>query len=265
MNIYRFEMRLLRNSIITWALTLAGTCAFFLSLYPVYANNVEIVKSMMAGFPPGVLEAFGINMDTFFSLTGFYALTLYYVLFFGAIQAVHLGLDLISRENRSKTSDFLLTKPVNRRTVIAAKYMAALTALVITNLVYLVASTLMCLAVKNTDLNLPVLLLISLTLFFAQLAFLGIGALIATFFTKIKSVSSLSLSVAAFFFVLSMIDTLIGKEAIRYITPFKYFDNLNIIENQAYQGSSLLTVFGVCLICAVISIIVYVRRDVAAL
>jgi len=264
MGIYLFELKTIRKNTIIWAITLSALCAFFMSIYPAYASNEEAVKEMLKGYPPELLSAFALNVDTLFSVLGFYSFVFTYIIFCGAVQAGNLGIGMVSRENRAKTSDFLLTKPIQRKTVLTAKLLASLTSLVFTNIVYLIASTVFCLTITNTEFDVKALVLLSLTLFFIQLVFVSIGTLLGIVFQKVKSVVTASLCLTFAFFALSMLDSFIDKNLLKYITPFKYFNSTEIIKNLSYEPSSLLTVLAVCTVCIFASYLLYIKRDVHA-
>ena len=264
MNIYLFELKTIRKNTIIWAVILSALCLLFMSIFPSYASNEEDVKAMLKGFPPEVISAFGLNVDTIFSVLGFYTFTLTYILFCGAVQAGNLGIGLISRENRAKTADFLLTKPIKRETVLTAKLLASLTSLVFTNIIYLAASTVICNMIKNKEFDGKALLLISLTLFFIQLTFVCIGTLCGIVFHRVKSVVTTSLCLSFAFFAVSMLDSFIDKDVLRFITPYKYFNSALIIKNLAYEPSSILTVLVVCTVCISASYLLYIKKDVRA-
>ena len=63
-----------------------------------------------------------------------------YIAVMGAVHAVILGSELISKEERDKTSEFLYAKPVSRPTALTGKLLAGLTNLIVLNLVTLVSS-----------------------------------------------------------------------------------------------------------------------------
>ncbi len=264
MGIYLFELKTIRKNTVIWAITLSAVCVLFMSIYPAYASNKEAVREMLKGFPPELISAFGMNVDNLFSVLGFYSFVFVYIVFCGAVQAGNLGIGMISRESRAKTADFLLTKPIQRKTVLTAKLFASLTSLVFTNIVYLIASTIFCLTIKNTEFDTKALVLLSLTLFFVQLVFVSIGTLLGIVFQKVKSVVTTSLCLTFAFFALSMLDSFIDKDLLQYITPFKYFNSTEIIRNLSYQPSSLLTVLAVCAVCIFASYLLYIKKDVHA-
>ena len=264
MNIYWFELKSILKSTIIWAASLCVFLLVIMSMFPSYVESADEIRAMLSGYSATALEAMGVNLDTLFSVMGFYSFILLYINLAGAVQAANLGIGLISKENRAKTSDFLFTKPVERRTVVTSKFLAALSALMITNLVYVPASLLFCRWVADTSPDYTALLLIAMTLFFIQLSFLFIGAAAGAFVRHIRSVTALSLGLVLLFFMISMVESLFDKDHLRFLTPFRYFDTSAIMTNQAYEWSSLLTVLIVCVLCGAVTFAHVIRQDVHA-
>lgn len=261
MNIYRFELRGLIKSTLIWIFSLSAACVFMMAVFPAYSDSADMIRSMVSGFPPSVMKALGLDIETVFSVTGYYSFLMVYISLAGGVQAASLGIGIISREIREKSSDFLFTKPVRRFWVVTAKLCAALTALVATNLVYSAVSYFICAVVSNGEFSPAGLLLISATMFFIQLVFVCMGAAVAVLI-RIKSVNSASLVLTLIFFALSMAESIAGKKGLKFITPFKYFDTVRIAVEKSYQILELITVFAVCAVCVAVVYLGSIRRDI---
>ncbi|WP_075981361.1 ABC transporter permease subunit [Bacillus massilinigeriensis] len=264
MNIFIHELRANGKSTIIWSISLVALVVLFLSLYPAFANDTEEYTKILAGYPESIRNAFGINLENFFTILGFYCFPFSFITLFGAIQAMNLGTAIVSKESREKTADFLLTKPVTRSTVLTAKLLAATVSIVITNIIYLAGGLLMANLVKTMDFSYQLFIMISLTMFFIQLIFLALGIIISVLVRKIKSVLSVSLSTVFAFYFLGMLSDTSGEDAKRFITPFKYFDTSYIMKHSSYE-SSFVIVGAVIIILAIAgSYFVYTKKDIHA-
>lgn len=259
MNIYLHELKSYRKSTIIWTLSLCFIIVFFFSLYPSFSNNAE---QIFGSFPEVVRKAFGILLDYISSILGFYSYIILYVILIGAIQAMNFGASVISKETRDKTADFLLTKPVTRVQIISSKIMATLTCLLITNIIYLLVATMMAYIMSKDALDISTFLMISLTLLFIQLIFFTLGILISVLLPRIKSVISITLGTVFSLFILNMFGSVIGEKAIRYFTPFKYFDFTYIITNKAYEVRFIIIELIIIIISVVLSYIIYIKKDI---
>jgi ABC-2 type transport system permease protein len=176
---------------------------------------------------------------------------------------MNLGVSIISKEVRDKTADFLLTKPVSRKEILTNKILAALASLVLTNLIYLAITIATAFAVAS-DFSFKKFFMISITLFFVQLMFASLGVIVSVLAGKIKSVISISLSTVFGFFIVSMLGSVIGDKAVRYISPFKYFDLEYIVKNAAYETNFILIGIIFVIVSIGASYIVYVKKDIHA-
>lgn len=265
MNMYLYELKSLRKSTIIWTLSMLGLAALYLSLYPNMAEDAEEFKKLLEGYPAAIRAMLGINLDYISSLLGFYSLIFTFIILCGAIQAMNLGVSVLSKESRERTADFLLVKPVSRIAIVSSKLLAALTAVVITNIFFISLSTFMANLAKTEDFSLKLFFMINLTMFFVQIIFIAIGMVVSVFFTKIKNVLPISLG---FVFGLYLIGTLLvtdtSDKVERFFSPFKYFDINYIINHENYEPLYMVVGLIIVVVSIAASYIIYNRKDIHA-
>lgn len=264
MNVFMHELKACRKSTFIWTLSLAAIVMLFLSFYPSFSKDIDAFEKVMENYPPAVQKAFGISMGSFMTILGFYCFPLSFITLCGAIQAMNLGTSIVSKEVREKTADFLLTKPVTRTTVLTAKLLAAFASIVITNIFYLAAASLMAFQVKTDEFSYKVFIMLSLTMFFVQLIFLALGFLVSVLVRKLKSVLSVSLAVVFALYFVGVFSDTTGENAKRYLSPFKYFDTAYIIKHAGYEASFLIAGAVIMILAILASFIVYNKRDIHA-
>lgn len=264
MNMFLHELRAYGKSTLTWTLSLVGLIILFLSMFPSIAKEADEFVKLMEGFPEAVRLALGLSVENIGSIIGFYSYIFLYISLIGSIQAMNLGASIVSKELREKTADFLLTKPVTRTQIMTSKLLAALTSLVITNIFYVAAATTMASLVETQAYSKKIFLMISLTLFFLQLIFLALGIIISVLVPRIKAVLPISLGTVFTFFIISALASTTGDDALRYITPFKYFDLAYIVQNASYELPFIF--LAIVLIAAAItaSYAIYSKKDIPA-
>ena len=263
MNMFLHELKAYRKSTLLWTLSLAILIILFLSIFPVFSQNAEEMKKLLEGYPEGIRKALGISIDSFTTLLGFYPFVFGYILLCGAIQAMHLGTSLIAKEMKG-TAEFLLVKPVTRHQVITAKLLAALVSIIITNIVYLLVSSLMATFISTETLTINTFLLVSLTLFYLQLIFLALGMLFSVVIPKIKSILSVTLGTVFGFFIINLLDSSVGEKSIRYVSPFEYFDITYISKNASYEIPYVILSLAVILVAMGTSYFVFAKKDIGA-
>lgn len=264
MNMFLHELKAYRKSTLIWTGSLVLLVVFFLSMFPSISSDASQFKKLLENYPEGVRKALGFSIDSVTTLLGYYSYVFGYVVLCGAIQAMNLGTSILSKEVREKTADFLLTKPVTRSQILTAKLLAAFVSLLISNAVYLAAAGMMASAVAKDAVDWQVFLLISLSAFFVELMFLALGIMVSAFVSKIRAVLPLSLSVVFGFFIVSMFGSVIGEKALRYVTPFKYYDVAYIRMHGGYEPVFVLIEIAFLLVAVAASYVTYVKRDIHA-
>lgn len=262
MNMFLHELKAYRKSTIIWTLSLVALVLLFMSMFPSFSKDAEEFKKLMEGFPVELRKAIGLSIDSIATVIGFYSYAFLYLKLTGAIQAMNLGTSILSKETREKTAEFLLTKPVTRSQIVTAKILAALTSLLMTNIVFITATMLIASVVSEADFNQQALFMIAITLLFIQLIFFAIGLIVSVIFSKIKSVISVSLGTVFGFFMLALIASTTGDDGLRYLTPFNYFDSTYIMKHTGYE-KPFLAVGSLIIIGAVVaSYYLYTKKDI---
>ena len=264
MNMFLHELKAYRKSAIIWTIALVALVVLFLSMFPSFSREAEEFKKLLEGYPEALRKALGLSVENIGSILGFYSYVFLYISLVGAIQAMNLGTSIVSKEVRDKTADFLLTKPVSRAKIMTSKLLAAVASLVITNVVYLAVATMMASLVETKEYSTKVFVLLSLTLFFLQLIFLALGIIVSVVVPRIKSVLPISLGTVFAFFIIGALASTTGDNALRYISPFKYFDFAYIVQNSSYETSFMMVGIGFIAIAIAASYFIYAKRDIHA-
>ncbi|EKN69257.1 ABC transporter permease [Neobacillus bataviensis LMG 21833] len=262
MNIFLHELKAYRKSTVIWSISLVLIIVLFMSFYPSFAKDADEFNKIMEGYPEPIRDAF--NLGDLSTLTGFYCFPLSFITLCGAIQAMNLGTGIVSKEVREKTADFLLTKPVTRSTVLTAKLLAAFASIVITNIVYMAAASIMAFQVEPDNFSLKLFIMLSLTMFFIQLIFLAVGIIISVIVPKIKSVLTVSLATVFAFYFIGMLSSTSGEDVKRYFSPFKYFDTAYIIKHSGFEASFLIAGAIVMMLAIAASYFFYTKKDIHA-
>lgn len=262
MNVYLQELKMLRGSFVVWMLSLAAIATVYISIYPAFARDAQVVIDAFAKLPDTIKQAMGTGGFEILTFPGFFANVLPILLLAGGMQAMNMGITLANREKLAQTTDFLLAKPVGRSRVFAGKLAAhlttiGLTGLLLTGYIYVVAH-----AADAGDFSAGVFLMIMAVFSGVQLWFLAVGMAVSALAGRIRSVIGVSLAVVFGLFVLGMFGSVIGDEAIRYISPFKYVDLLEVVTSQTYEAPHLIVWAVIVLVGVGLSWIIYRRKDI---
>ena len=262
-NIFQQELKMHTRSIVTWSVSVAALVFVFVSLFSSFAQDAALLNEMLANFPEELLAAFGMTGVDLSTILGYFSLAFLFVQICLAIQAANYGFSLVSIEEREWTADFLLAKPVGRNQILTSKLLAALSGLLITDIVVWISAFVFINLFKGEatyETGSLLLLLFSIVPF--QLFFLAVGLVVSLFTKRIRSVTPYAMALGFGMYVLSVFGDMLGESALEKITPFKHFEPTYIIEHGAYDLPLVLVSVTVIVISLVGSYILYARRDI---
>ena len=260
MNIYLYELKANRKFAITWIITMICIVFFLALFFPSFANDVDDFAKIMSNLPASIQSALGMNPKTIGTILGYYAFVLTILTICGAMEAMLLGLSILSKEIRAKTADFLLSKPVSRNQIVASKLLACLTIIVVSNLIYLLTFYPILLMYTNASFPYETYALLTLTVFFIQIMFFTIGALISVIVSKVKAILPLSLGIVFGIYLLSTF----SDEKLRALLPFKYFNIPEILQKSSYEFKYVWLALGIAAISVILTFVIYKKKDIQA-
>ncbi|MFA5845057.1 MAG: ABC transporter permease subunit [Coriobacteriia bacterium] len=226
MNMFLRELKAHRTGLIWWCLGMAALVASGMGKYAAYSGAGQSATDMLSALPKAIQTVFGMSGFDLTTASGFYGVLFMYIALMGAVHAALLGSNVISEEERDKTSEFLYSKPVPRGTVLTAKLLAGLFNVVVFNLATLASSFYFVgYFSKDGQSSSRDILVLMAGLFFLQLIFFSIGAMMAGVARRPKSAPSRATSIMFLTFMLAYLVNLNEKlDFLKYLSPFKYFD-----------------------------------------
>ncbi len=265
MNIFQHEFKMHLRSVLIWSASLVAMLFVFISLFTAFAEDAELLNEMMSKFPEALLTAFGMTGVNLATILGYFSFIFLFVQVCLAIQAGNYGFGLVSIEEREWTADFLLTKPVGRSQILTSKLLAALSGLLVTDLIVWASSFGFIQLFKGDrtyETQTLMLLLLSSVPF--QLFFLTVGLVVSLLMKRIRSVTPYAMALGFGMYVLSVFGDMLGESILEKLTPFRHFDPQYIIQHSAYDTPLVLLSVAVILISLAGSYGLYTRRNIPA-
>lgn len=258
-----FELKTEAKSFIIWTISLLFTfIAFMYGIFPTFSDSLDSIKKVLENYPPAFVAAFGFEIDTMFSFSGFYTFTFNYLVLIGAIMAVAISVATFSREKRSKCGDFLLTKPISRRKIFVTKLLSDLSILAATNVIFVCVGMILFASNKDNAISVSTFALCLSSIFFTQLVFLGFGVFFATFSRKVRSVSTTAITFGFGAFFLSALANITNDEKIKLFSPLKYFDPYSLITGDFFEGKYIFMAVVLFVSCIILAFAKYCKSDV---
>lgn len=261
MNIFIRELKANFKSLLIWSFIVLLFVLIGFSKFSAYAGNPELL-AILDSMPQALIDTLSLKAFDLTTVTGFYGIMHIYFALILSIAAVMWGSDFISKEERDKTVEFSLTLPVTRARLITGKTLAAVIGCILLLLVTWL-STLMGAANYQQDGNFSTFIALSMVaLFILQMIFLAIGVFLGCAMKHYKQSSSFSVSILLGTFFLYIFSGLNEDlEFLKYFSPFKYFDPLDILNKSKIDPLFVLISVGIIAVCMFGAYLTYARRD----
>ena len=260
MTLVKHELRQGKTAFLIWTASVGFLLAVCIFLFPEMKGQMDSVNDIFASMG-SFTEAFGMDRLNFGTLIGFYAVECGNILGLGgAFYAALCAVGILSKEEKDKTAEFLLTHPVSRKRIITEKLIAVLIQLTAMNII-LYALALGSIAAVGEAIPWKEVSLLHLAYYLLQVELAGICFGISAFLRK-GSVG-VGLGIAVMMYFLNLIANITdAAEFLKYITPFGYCEGADIISSGSLDGTlvAIGAVIGICGI--IIAYLKYTKKDI---
>jgi ABC-2 type transport system permease protein len=229
--------------------------------YSAYVESGQSINEIFDKIPDTIKAVLGMGNFDLTTAGGFYGMLFLYLVLMAAIHASLLGANIIAKEERDKTTEFLLVKPVSRYGIITSKLLAALFNVVVFNIVTLLLSiAIMGKYAEGESITGEIIMLMG-GMFILQLMFLTIGTGIAAASKQPKSAASIATVVMLVSFILSSAISMTDSiEFLKYFTPFKYFEAEKIM-NEGFEPVFVILSVIIIAVMSFVTYVFYKKRD----
>lgn len=234
MTLVKHELRQGKTSFIVWTVSVGFLLAICIFLFPEMKGQMDSVSDMFASMG-SFTEAFGMDRLNSGTLIGFYAVECGNILGLGgAFYASLCAVGILSKEEKDKTAEFLLTHPVSRKRIITEKLIAVLIQITAMNLI-IYAVSIGSIAAVGEVIPWKEISLLHLAYYLLHLELAGICFGISAFLRK--GSAGVGLGIAAMMYFLNLIANIADvAEFLKYITPFGYCEGADIVANGSLDG-----------------------------
>lgn len=259
MTIFFHELKRNKIPLIIWSSVLSFMLAVCIIIYPEMASQMNEMTDLFANMG-AFTEAFGMDNLNFGEFMGYFGIECGNTLGLGgALFAALAGISALSKEEKDKTADFLLTHPISRKKIAFEKLASVITQVIILNLAILLICTASTLAIGEK-------ITADFYLILSSFLILQLEISIITFslsaFIK-KSGIGLGLGLAFVFYFLNIMANLTDAlKVIKYLTPFSYTDSGYITQNHSLDFKYITVGFAISLTLLCFSFIKYNKKDV---
>ena len=235
MTLIKHELRQGRIPFLIWTASVGFLLAVCVFLFPEMKGQMEDVGDVFSSMG-SFSDAFGMDRLNFGTLLGFYAIECGNVLGLGgAFFAALCGAGILSKEEKDRTAEFLLTHPVSRARIVTEKLVSAYAQIIAMNLI-IYGISLGSIAAIGESVPWKELNLLHLAYFLLQAELAGICFGISAFVRR--GSAGIGLGIAAGMYFLNLVANIAqAAEFLKYVTPFGYAEGADIIEKGCLDGT----------------------------
>lgn len=260
MTLVRHELRQSRSALVIWTAAIGFLVAVCVLLFPEMKGEMAGVSDLFASMG-SFTQAFGMDRLSIGTLTGFYAVECGNILGLGgAFFASLIAVTALSREEKDRTAEFLLTHPVSRARIVTEKLASVLLRVVLLNAAVFAVSV-GSMALIGEEIPWREVGLLHLAYFLLQTELAGLCFGLSAFLRR--SSMGVGLGVAAMMYFLNLVANLTDRaEFLKYITPFGYAEGADILSDGGLNVT--MVVLGMVLAAAGIAAayVKYLKKDI---
>lgn len=260
MTIVKHELRQGKTSFVIWTASIGILLAICVFLFPEMKGEMDGISSMFASMG-SFTAAFGMDKLNFGTLTGYYAIECGNILGLGgAFYASLCAVNVLSKEEKNQTAEFLLTHPVSRVRIITEKLIAVLIQITAVNLIIYALSAGSMTAIGE-DIPWKELSLLHLAYYILQIELAGICFGISAFMRKGSTGAGLGLA-AIMYFINLIANIAEVAEFLKYITPFGYCNGADIVTSGSLDTAMVVTGTAIGIVGITAAYLKYTRKDI---
>lgn len=260
MALFLHELKRGRLALIVWCAAVSFLLSVSILIYPEMATQMNEMTDMFASMG-SFTQAFGMDQLNFGEFMGYFAVECGNQLGLGgALFAGILGASALSREEKDKTAEFLLTNPVSRPIITANKLFALLAELVIFTACVGGVSLLAAIVIgESFDLTAILLLFLAYLLLEIEIALVAFGV---SAFIKSGGIG-IGLGIGLIFYFVGIISNLTEQTAfLKYLTPFSFADGGNIVNDHLIEPKYLAAGAVLAVAGTAVAFLKYRKKDI---
>ena len=167
---------------------------------------------------------------------------------------------MLSKEEKEKTAEFLLSHPVKRSTVYLQKLLAIFFEITMLNLLTYVCSFI-CIKAIGETMDINSFNLIHLAYYLMQVELMGLCYFISS--TNNKNNAGLGLGIGLLMYILNIMANISDKlEMVKYISPFGYCEASDILVNGSLDFSKILIALIIFSLSLAAGYFIYNKKDI---
>ncbi|TFG82352.1 MAG: hypothetical protein E4G74_02810 [Erysipelotrichales bacterium] len=263
MNLFLHEMKAYWKFLLFWSIGIVAMIGGGMGKFTaIYGSSDASFTDLFSKLPKAFIAMFGMSNLEITSLSGYYGVIHFYLVIMASIFAIILGAGILAKEERDKTAEFLMVKPVTRSWVLVQKLLAGLIYIVaFVAIDYLVSVLFISQIAPQENISRELTLMMG-SLLLVMLAFYCVSFGLSGALKDNRKSSMIMISLMGASYIGSVVFDMVDNiEWLRPYIMFKYFPTDLIVKNlnlePLYLGLALLWI----LVGLAMAFIRFPRRD----
>lgn len=267
-NIYFKELKRYRNSFIAWSIFISVLILMEMGFYRFFMKG-EMLRLMKTFFEnpfwKNMMSAFGMSMDMLTNVLGYYAArSAIYIILLGTFFSIMLAGKILALEEREKTAEFLLTKPVTRLEIVRSKLAVFFTYLLLLNVIILFIGFIGLEIFKGDSDYRPVAFLIhSFYSFLLMLTFGAIGLFLSLLIKRGRPITNVLIGIVFGGYLIDILSQVTAStDKLGYLSPFKFIDTGVLRPDYGLEWWRVVYFLGLSLVLITLTFVIYKKKDI---
>ncbi len=254
-----------RGTILGYTIASVILIWMFVAIFPSFAGQAEEMTKAFENYPEAMLKALNIEMQSFLtSLDGFLAGENYSIMWpiILIILVIAFASSAIAGEVERGTIEILLAQPISRIKLFLGKYLAG-AAIIFIFVFASIFSVVPFAALYDVDIVLENHIVFSMLGACFALALYSVAMMLSSIFSERGKVASLSGGLLMSMYFLNIFAAFKESlDSLKYLSLFHYFDFNTALLKGELDPQSIAVFLGVSLVCTLIGLFWFNRRDI---
>ena len=264
-NLYTKELKRNRRNLVIWSAIVIVVTIVVMSVFPYMKNMGEEMVKMMSKLPEGMVKAMGIDERTFHTILGMY--NSYYGVYIIVLLSIYTsstGATIISMEEKNKTAEFLLTKPISRKNIFVTKLLVLFTLTFTAFFVQTITALIFVIAIGEEHVKWSVFTTMHTHGLILILLFTCVGLVLSMLIKPKKNFMGMTVGIVfGSYFLYTIAKVADTASWIGYISPFHYLDFSVTDPNYSINFSQVGIMLFVSILLMIVSYKIYEKKDIS--
>ena len=260
MVLYKHEIKQGRKTFLLWTIAIVVFMAMCIFLYPEMKAQMEGVSKLFSsmGF---FTAAFGMDKLDFGSFMGYYAIECGNIISMGgAFFMAVIAVNMLSKEEKEHTAEFLLPHPISRGQILGSKAAALLTQLTLLHIVVFIA-TLISIRLIGEEIPLQKLSMLHLAYYLSQIE-IGLICYAISAFSRSNNYG-IGIGMTLVLYFMSLLANVSEKlKLFHVLSPFGYAEGSYILTDGCLDWKLIALGLAIGFVFAIVGCIHYQRKDI---